>query len=319
MPGLLRTAFTDPATLKYGRRPIWGGAGRDAGPVTFLSEDQITMLARGYFHAAAGALLGAFMFSAACQPSAPPAARTEVGLNEKPHKATPEGDRPAAPPEPTPEPPVPVPPPGERPTALGHPALLDPSQAVFTAPERFTVVLDTTEGPIDIDVRRSWAPAGADRFYSLVKIGYFDNTAFFRVITGFMAQVGIHGDPAVNRAWRMQKIEDDPVTQSNTRGMVSFATSGRNSRVNQFFINFGDNARLDAMGFAPIGRVRDMAIVDKLYAGYGEGAPAGRGPLQGRMQSEGNAYLKAEFPELDYIRRAHIAEEVTPPEHRRPR
>jgi peptidyl-prolyl cis-trans isomerase A (cyclophilin A) len=283
----------------------------------FFREDPFTMLARDHFHAAARVLLGALFFSTACQPSAPPAARNEVALSEKPQKATPE-DRPVAQPEPAPEP-VPVPPPGERPTALGHPGLLDPSQAVFTAPERFTVVLDTTKGLIDIDVRRSWAPGGADRFYSLVKIGYFDGTAFFRVISGFMAQVGIHGDPAVNRAWRMQKIEDDPATQSNTRGMVSFATSGRNSRVNQFFINFGDNARLDPMGFAPIGRVRDMAVVDKLYAGYGEGAPAGQGPLQGRLQSEGNAYLKAEFPELDYIRRAHIGEEVTPPEHRKPR
>jgi peptidyl-prolyl cis-trans isomerase A (cyclophilin A) len=276
------------------------------------------MLRRDHFYAAAGVLLGALLSIAACQPSAPPAARNEVGLKEQQNAPPPPPDRPAPEPEPAPEP-VPVPPPGERPTALGHPGLLDPSQAVFTAPERFTVLLDTTKGPIEIDVRRSWAPGGADRFYSLVKIGYFDNTAFCRVISGFMAQVGIHGDPAVNRAWRMQRIEDDPPTQSNTRGMVSFATSGRNSRVNQFFINFGDNARLDPMGFAPIGRVRDMTVVDQLFAGYGEGAPAGQGPLQARMQSEGNAYLKAEFPQLDYIRRATISGEVTPPEHRQAR
>ena len=177
----------------------------------------------------------------------------------------------------------------------------------------------STKGLVDIDMRRSWAPAGVDRFYSLVKIGYFDDTAFFRVIPGFMAQIGIHGNPEINRAWRMQKIEDDPVTQSNTRGTVSFATSGRNSRVNQFFINFADNSRLDPMGFAPIGRVRSMDIVDQLFGGYGEGAPAGKGPQQARLQSEGNAYLKAEFPELDYIKRVYIAEEVVPPEHRLPR
>lgn len=275
------------------------------------------MLRRDYFHAAAGVLLGTLLFIAGCQPSAPPAARNEVTLNEKKAPPPPPDRKPveqAPAPEPAEAPPV-----GERPTAAGHPGLLDPSQAVLTAPERFTVTLDTTKGMIDIDVRRSWAPVGADRFYSLVKIGYFDNTAFFRVITGFMAQVGIHGDPAVNRAWRMQRIEDDPPTQSNTRGMVSFATSGRNSRVNQFFINFGDNARLDPMGFAPIGRVRDMTVVDQLYAGYGEGAPAGNGPLQARMQSEGNAYLKAEFPQLDYIRRAMIADELKVPEERKRR
>jgi peptidyl-prolyl cis-trans isomerase A (cyclophilin A) len=121
-----------------------------------------------------------------------------------------------------------------------------------------------------------------------------------------MAQVGIHGHPAVNAAWRNARIEDDPVQQSNVRGMVSFATSGKNSRTTQFFINFTDNARLDAMGFAPIGRVRNMDVIDRLYSGYGEGAPAGSGPLQARIQSEGNTYLRREFPELDYIRRAPI-------------
>jgi len=279
------------------------------------------MLPTVRFRAAAALLLSVSLLIA-CKPSAPPAAAHEPTLGEKPKKPAPEGDGPASeqPPPPPKAPPAVAPlAPDDRPVADRHPGLLDPSQARFTAPERFTVVLDTTEGLIDIDVRRSWAPGGADRFYSLVKIGYFDDTAFFRVITGFMAQVGIHGDPEVNRAWRMQRIEDDPVTQSNTRGMVSFATSGRNSRVNQFFINFGDNARLDPMGFAPIGRVRDMAVVDKLFAGYGEGAPAGRGPLQGRMQSEGNAYLRAEFPELDYIRRAYIGEELKVPEHRKKR
>lgn len=280
------------------------------------------MLRIDRFQAAAGVLLAAASFVIGCKPAAPPAAPGEPALAGEPKARAPGGDGPASEPAAPPLEPPPAVLPNTRELAKAadrHPGLLDPSQAVLTAPERFTVVLDTTKGLVDIDVRRSWAPAGADRFYSLVKIGYFDDTAFFRVIPGFMAQVGIHGDPEVNRAWRMQRIEDDPVTQSNTRGMVSFATSGRNSRVNQFFINFGDNARLDAMGFAPIGRVRDMAVVDQLYGGYGEGAPAGRGPLQARIQSEGNAYLRAEFPELDSIRRAYVADELNVPEHRKTR
>jgi peptidyl-prolyl cis-trans isomerase A (cyclophilin A) len=194
-----------------------------------------------------------------------------------------------------------------------HPGLRNPAHAREQAPERYTVVLTTTKGDITIDVRRSWAPLGADRFYNLVKVGAYNEAAFFRVIDGFMAQVGLHGDPDVNRIWRSQRIPDDPVTQSNTRGMVSFATSGKNARVNQFFINTGNNARLDAMGFAPFGRAREMDVVDQLYAGYGEGAPAGRGPRQQRIQLEGNAYLKREFPMLDYIRFARVVKEVRQP------
>jgi peptidyl-prolyl cis-trans isomerase A (cyclophilin A) len=176
------------------------------------------------------------------------------------------------------------------------------------APDQFAIELATTEGPLVIDVTRAWAPAGADHIYTLVRLGYFTDVAFFRVIGGFMAQVGIHGDPAVNRVWRDRSIPDDPVVQSNTRGMVSFATSGPNSRSTQFFINFGDNRRLDEMGFAPFGRVRDMSVADRLHAGYGEGAPGGRGPMQMRIQMQGNAYLRAEFPELDYVESARILE-----------
>ena len=164
----------------------------------------------------------------------------------------------------------------------------------------------TTKGDILIDVTRDWAPLGADRFYNLVKIGYFNDTAFFRVVSGFMAQIGIHGIGQVNTAWKPHRIMDDPPKESNTEGMVTFATSGKDSRLNQFFINFADNARLDGMGFAPFGKVRDMATVKKLYSGYGEGAPRGRGPMQARMQAEGNTYLKAEFPLLDYIVTATI-------------
>lgn len=195
------------------------------------------------------------------------------------------------------------------PSGPANPALLNPALATETAPAQYTVRLDTTKGEILIDVTRSWAPVGADRFYNLVRIGYFDDIAFFRVIPGFMAQVGLNGDPAVNRAWRNATIQDDPPTQSNTEGMVSFATSGPDSRVQQFFINFGNNARLDGMGFAPFGRVRDMNTINQIHGGYGEGAPGGRGPSQALIQSRGNEYLRAQFPNLDYIRGASI---VTP-------
>jgi len=176
------------------------------------------------------------------------------------------------------------------------------------APAQYTVELDTTKGPIVIEVHRDWAPNGADRFYELVQQGYYTDVAFFRVIGGFMAQVGISGDPDLNTKWRERPIEDDPVKASNTRGTVTFATSGPNSRTTQFFINFADNSRLDGMGFAPFGKVKDMAPVDALYDGYGEGAPRGRGPSQGRMQTEGNEYLRASFPKLDYIKSAKIIE-----------
>ncbi len=176
------------------------------------------------------------------------------------------------------------------------------------APSQYTVELDTTKGPIVIEVQRDWAPHGADRFHELVQNGYYNDVAFFRVIGGFMAQVGISGDPALNAKWRENRIPDDPVKGSNTRGTVSFATSGPNSRTTQFFINFVDNSRLDAMGFSPFGKVKDMTTVDALYAGYGEGAPRGRGPSQALVQSQGNAYLKQNFPNLDYIKSAKITE-----------
>ncbi len=202
-------------------------------------------------------------------------------------------------------------PPAEPPADLPElPAeLLDPSMAGATAPDTFTVKLETTQGDVLIDVTRAWSPNGADRFYNLVNIGYYDDTAFFRVIGGFMAQVGIHGDPRVNEAWRPARIQDDPVVESNTRGMVTFAkSSAPNSRTTQFFISFKDNSNLDGMGFAPFGKVQDMGIVDKLYKGYGEGAPRGQGPSQGRAQTEGNTYFRAEFEKLDYIVSATIVE-----------
>lgn len=166
------------------------------------------------------------------------------------------------------------------------------------------MTFETTKGPIVLDLDRALAPIGVDRFYNLVRIGYFEDMAFFRVVERFVAQTGISGDSAVNKIWRKALIQDDPVKGSNTEGTVTFATSGRNARTTQFFINLRDNSRLDAMGFAPLGRVRDMGVVSSLYCGYGEAAPSGQGPMQGRVHREGNVYLRADFPELDFIRSA---------------
>ena len=194
------------------------------------------------------------------------------------------------------------------PAAAGA-ALTDPSKANAKAPDTYKAKFETTKGTFVIQVTRSWAPLGADRFYNLVKSGYYDDVGFFRVISGFMVQFGIHGTPAVNDAWRTARIQDDPVTQSNMPGMVTFATSGPNTRTTQVFINFGNNKALDAQGFSPFGKVVEgMDVVNKLYAGYGEGAPRGRGPSQGEMQKTGNAYLKASFPELDWVKKATIVQ-----------
>jgi peptidyl-prolyl cis-trans isomerase A (cyclophilin A) len=175
------------------------------------------------------------------------------------------------------------------------------------APASYKVKFDTSKGVVVVQVTRAWAPQGADRFYNLVKSGFFDNVRFFRVISGFMVQFGINGDPAVMASWRDAPIPDDKVTQSNKRGFITFATSGPNSRTTQVFINFNDNAALDSSGFAPFGRVvSGMEVVDVLNAEYGEGAPRGRGPDQGRLQREGNAYLAKEYPRMDFVKKATI-------------
>ncbi len=185
---------------------------------------------------------------------------------------------------------------------LGKPAGLTEQ-----APATFKASFDTSVGTFVIDVHRDWAPNGADRFYNLVKNGFYNDVRFFRVIPGFMAQFGIHGTPAIAAAWRAAQIKDDPVKESNKRGYVTFATAGPNTRTTQLFINFGDNAGLDKQGFSPFGRVSSgMDVVDKIHSGYGEGAPRGKGPDQGRTQSEGNAYLTKEFSRLDYIKSATI-------------
>jgi peptidyl-prolyl cis-trans isomerase A (cyclophilin A) len=186
--------------------------------------------------------------------------------------------------------------------------LLEPSKLTAKAPEVFAARFETSKGPFVVEVHRVWSPNGADRFYNLVSNGFFDNARFFRVISGFMAQFGINGDPAVNAAWQPAVIPDDPVVQSNKRGMLSFAMRGPGTRTTQLFINYSDaNARLDSMGFSPFGKVTEgMEVVDALYSGYGEGAPGGAGPAQARLQKEGNAYLAADFPQLDFIKTARV-------------
>jgi peptidyl-prolyl cis-trans isomerase A (cyclophilin A) len=186
--------------------------------------------------------------------------------------------------------------------------LMNPATLTEKAPDVFKARFETTKGAFVIEVNRAWAPLGADRFYNLVKNGYYDNCRFFRVVAGFMVQFGINGDPNLNTVWRQSRIKDDPVKRSNTRGYVSFATSSPNSRTTQVFINFSDaNSQLDGMGFAPFGKVAEgMKVVDSLYSGYGEGAPRGSGPDQGRTQLEGNAYLEKSFPKLDFIKSAEI-------------
>ena len=175
------------------------------------------------------------------------------------------------------------------------------------APEKYRVKFETSQGEFIVEVTRAWAPLGADRFYTLTKHRFYDGCRFFRVLEGFMAQCGINGDPRVTSEWKDARFEDDRVRESNQRGYVTFATSGPHSRTTQFFINYKDNSVLDRQGFAPIGRVVEgMNVVDNLFGGYGESPPRGQGPNQERIQKEGNAYLKKEFPKLDYIKKATI-------------
>jgi peptidyl-prolyl cis-trans isomerase A (cyclophilin A) len=191
------------------------------------------------------------------------------------------------------------------------PAYADPSKLTAKAPETFKAQFDTTKGKFVIEVTRSLAPNGADRFYNLVKSGYFTDVAFFRVVPGFMVQFGINGDPAISAKWRDANIPDDPVKASNTPGTITFATAGPNTRTTQLFINYGNNTFLDGQGFAPFGKViSGMDVVNKIYGGYGDGPPGGNGPNQGEIQMEGNAYLKKDFPNLDYIKSATILPET---------
>ena len=194
----------------------------------------------------------------------------------------------------------PVPP---QPPANPGIAPTDPS-GFESAKGTFTVKVEASTGDFTIEVNRAWAPIGAERFYQLVKSSYFDECRFFRVVPGFMVQFGMNGDPSVQQQWD-RNINDDAVTQSNKRSYVTFATSGKNSRTTQLFINFADNASLDGQGFAPFGKVIEgMEHVDAINAQYGES------PQQGSIKSSGNAYLNQEFPKLDYVKKMSIVSET---------
>jgi peptidyl-prolyl cis-trans isomerase A (cyclophilin A) len=183
-----------------------------------------------------------------------------------------------------------------------NPGLLHPETLSEKAPDIFDVTFSTTKGDFVVRVNRAWAPIGADRFYNLVKAGFYNDASFFRVIPGFVAQFGLGADPTVNKAWRDAKIKDDPVTQSNRPGYLTFATAGKNTRTTQLFINLGNNAQLDSMGFSPFGQVTSgMDVVQKIHSGYGES------PDQGQITNQGKAYLDKNFPKLDSIKSATIS------------
>jgi peptidyl-prolyl cis-trans isomerase A (cyclophilin A) len=179
--------------------------------------------------------------------------------------------------------------------------LLHPATLTEKAPESFQAKFTTTKGDFVVEVTRAWAPVGADRFYNLVKHGYFTNAAFFRVVPGFMVQFGLNADPAVNKAWQNANLKDDKVTQSNAPGMITFATAGPNTRTTQLFINYGNNTFLDSQGFAPFGKVvSGMDVVQKINSEYRER------PDQGAITSQGKAYLDKNFPNIDSIQSATI-------------
>jgi peptidyl-prolyl cis-trans isomerase A (cyclophilin A) len=191
----------------------------------------------------------------------------------------------------------------QTPAAQRAARLRNPAALNAQAPATYKAKFDTSRGVFVIEVHRDWAPLGADRFYNLVKAGFYDNVRFFRVLSGFMAQFGMNGTPSVQTIWSNQRIKDDPVKQSNKRGYVSFAMAGPNTRTTQVFINFVDNTGLDGQGFAPFGQVVEgMDVVDQLYSGYGRNNV----PNQGRIMAEGNAYLEKQYPKLDYVKSATI-------------
>ncbi len=183
-------------------------------------------------------------------------------------------------------------------------------KAVKPVPDVYRAVFDTSKGRFVVEVIKSWAPEGAERFYRLIEQKFYDDARFFRVLPNFVAQFGINGDPKVSARWRNLTIPDDPVTQSNKRGTLAFAMAGPNTRTTQVFINLADNERLDDAGFAPFGRVVEgMEVVDKFYDSYRDGPPRGTGPDQTLIEKFGNEYLNSKFPRLDYIITARIQEE----------
>lgn len=190
-----------------------------------------------------------------------------------------------------------------------NPALLLPALAREEAPEEFSARFETTAGSFVVKCRRADAPVGADRFYNLVKIGFFDDAAFFRAIKNFIIQFGVHADPDINELWSEMTLRDESAKLSNERGTISFAQSGPRTRTTQLFINLQDNAVLDESGFVPVARVVEgMESVDSIYTGYGEMYPKGQGPRHQLLNLQGNAYLELHFPELDYINEVSLLE-----------
>jgi peptidyl-prolyl cis-trans isomerase A (cyclophilin A) len=185
--------------------------------------------------------------------------------------------------------------------------LMNPAQLNETAPDKFKVKFDTSKGEFTVEVTREWAPNGADRFFNLVKNGFYDNCKFFRTIEGFMVQFGINGNPKISAVLRNARIKDDPVKKSNLRGYITFAMAGPDTRTTQVFINYGDNSRLDKDNFSPFGKVtKGMNVVESLYNKYA-GKPS---DSQAEIQMQGNAFLEKNFPDLDFIKSASIV----PPE-----
>ncbi len=192
--------------------------------------------------------------------------------------------------------------------AAATPDLLKPNTLRARSPEMYKVKFTTTKGDVLIQVTRAWAPLGADRFFNLVRNGFYTDAAFFRVLPRFVAQFGIAARPAVAEVWENAKIFDDKVLQSNKRGTLTFATAGENTRTTQIFINYSDNAGLDTQGFTPFGTVIEgMQLVDQFFSGYGES------PDQGRIRQQGKAYLDRNFPNLDRILKAEIVREDPAP------
>jgi peptidyl-prolyl cis-trans isomerase A (cyclophilin A) len=232
-------------------------------------------------------LIALAVFIAACEKAPPPAKASDAPAATAAAPAATEA---------VPSPPT---------AAILHP---DAAKLAAVGPDSFAVHVVTSRGKFDLMVRRDWSPKGADRLYYLVSNNYYDGIRFFRVLNGFMAQFGMSGDTTVNRIWKDMSFGDDPVKHSNTRGTLTFANTGRpGTRGTQLFINYGNNGQLDGMLFSPLGEVTNgMSTVDSLYNGYGEGAGA---PDQGRINAEGNTYLMRDFPKLDYIVTARVAQE----------
>lgn len=252
---------------------------------------------------------GLFMLIGACDQGS---IYEDPGTPANRQSAPPAGQRPAvAPPTPTnlPEPVAGLDATFTVPVADDSP-LWNPKspEMTATAPGKYRVTFETTRGDVTIEVDRSLSPAGADRFYNLTRHGFYDGARFFRVLPGFMAQFGLPGEPKLTNIWINQKIADEPVKVSNTKGTISFAMSGPNTRTSQVFINYADNsAALDRQGFTPFGKVIEgMEHVESLYNAYGEGSPRGNGPDQMQLMQSGNAYLSKWYPNLDYIIRTEV-------------